>query len=276
MVTDTPEQSLAAFGEKILATVRETNPARVVLDVRLNRGGNHDLRFPFVASLVRAEDADTKLFVLVGRGAFSATQALLDDLDRYTQATFIGEPAASKPNSYGDSYKLALPNSGVTFRTSILWHQIDNGARPWTPIDHAAPPTFADYAAGRDAALETALTLGDVLPLATRLVAVARGELPGHVLPLVQAYLDDPTTRYADRTRALLRSAGALTNAGFAKDGLAVAEAGVAYDAASVDAWATLALLAQKAGDAERAMAAAKETVRLDPNNRNVRGILGT
>ena len=275
MVSDTPEQPLAAFGEKILATVRATNPARVVIDLRLNRGGNHDLRYPFIADLIRAEDDDTALYVLVGRGAFSATQALLDDQDRYTAATFVGEPAASKPNSFGDSYKLQMPNSGLTFRTSLYWHQRDQRAWPWTPVDVAAPPTFADYAAGRDAALETALTMPPLEALGERALAAAREHGAERAVAEAKAWLDDPRHRYANRERTLVRTAWKLAGDGLTAEGVAVAELTVAALPASVDAWTTLALLAKQKGDGERAAEAARRTLALDPENRQVRGIVG-
>ena len=37
---------------------------------------------------------------------------------RATEAVFVGEPTAGKPNSYGDSRRITLPNSGVTVRAS--------------------------------------------------------------------------------------------------------------------------------------------------------------
>lgn len=55
---------------------------------------------------------------------------LADDLEKYTNVTFVGEPTGSKGNAYGDSRKITLLNSGVTVRTSIYywqeWHPLDN------------------------------------------------------------------------------------------------------------------------------------------------------
>jgi hypothetical protein len=176
-----------------------------VLDVRLNRGGNGDLRHALVRELVRAEDEDTRLFVLTWRGAFSATQFILDDLARLTDGVLIGEPASSKPNSYGDSYRDVLPNSGLTVRTSIRWHQIGHtGNRPWTPVDIATPYRFADYAAGRDPALETALNYRPRPTLAELALAAARASGGEGVRRAFQAYHSDPANRYADLQTAVI------------------------------------------------------------------------
>ena len=75
----------------------------LILDLRLNHGGNGNLRTRLVRELIRAEDADTRLFVLTWRGTFSASQFILDDLDRLTDAVFVGEPASSKPSSSAKS-----------------------------------------------------------------------------------------------------------------------------------------------------------------------------
>ena len=45
------------------------------------------------------------------------------DLEKHTNAIFVGEPAGARPNHYGDSRKIRLPNSGLTLRVSTLYWQ---------------------------------------------------------------------------------------------------------------------------------------------------------
>lgn len=274
MVAHDGDQTLAQFGEKILAQARRDNPARIVLDVRLNRGGNHDLRFPFIASLVRAVDEDTKLFVLVGRGSFSATQALIDDLRRYAGAVTVGEPAGSKPNSYGDSYRLPMPCSGLTFRTSIYWHQIDQADRPYTPIDVAAPLAFADYASGRDPALEAALAYAGPALAPEGVVAAARQDGGPGVARLLRARLDDPALRWSDRERTLGQATAALLEAGLDDAALAAAKLNASAFPRGRLALAWLAYAAERAGEAETARDAAQTLLSLDRNQREMRALL--
>ena len=99
MVTDTDKETLGEFGRQILDQARILNPRTIVLDLRLNQGGNGDLRNGLIADLIRTQDADTRLFVLAGRGTFSASEFILEDLDRLTDAVFIGEPASSRPTA---------------------------------------------------------------------------------------------------------------------------------------------------------------------------------
>ncbi len=77
-------------------------------------------------------------------------------LEKYTNATFVGEPSGSKGNAYGDSRKITLPNSGMTVRASIYYWQ------DWHPQDKRdaivpaipAPLTFDAYRDNVDPALE--------------------------------------------------------------------------------------------------------------------------
>ena len=75
---------------------------------------------------------------------------------------FVGEPSASRGNVYGDSKKIVLPNSRLTVRVSSLyWQQSDpRDDREFIEVNVAAPLGFADYAAGRDPALEAAERVG--------------------------------------------------------------------------------------------------------------------
>ena len=272
MITDVDGQSLAQFGKKIREQAETSNPRSVVLDLRLSYGGNHDLRHGFIRELVKAEDEDTRLFVLTWRGSFSATEAFLVDLDRLTGAVFIGEPASSKPNSYGDAYRTALPNSGISIRTSIDFNQLRGQSKdPWTWVDVAAPLRFADYAAGRDPALEAALTYAPVPSLAEKLRGVER---PQEALKLITAHRADPRNRYANLERQVQAAAEQLSRD--KKPDLAVlaAEHNARWYPASADAQLVLGILAERAGKRDLARAAAERAIALDPNSRPGRSLL--
>lgn len=275
MVTGVAGQTLGEFGERIRERAEAANPRAVILDLRLNHGGNHDLRFPFIRALVKAEDADTRLFVLTWRGAFSATEAILVDLDRYTDAVFVGEPAGSKPNSYGDAYRMPLPNSGISVRSSIDWNQLAGQSKdPWTAIDVATPYRFADYAAGRDPALAAALAYAPQPSLSERLLQAAAGGGVEAVRKAVADYRADPAKRYADQEQALLAGAQALSAAKRDDEALLVADLASRQFPASADAFTVLGLLAERAGKVDLARQAGTRTLELDPNNRVVRSLM--
>ena len=273
MVTGIKGQTLAQFAEKIGGHVQTHNPSRVILDLRLNLGGNGYLGRPLVSELIRAEDEDTRLFVLTGRGTFSASQFLLDDLSRLSKAVLVGEPAASKPSSYGDSYRMPMPNSGISVRSSIVWWQEGQNQAPWTWVQVAAPYSFADYRAGRDPALEAALAYTPPPPLVTQLSAAAKAGGSPAVLKALEAWRSDPVNRYADIARTSMIGAELLRHE-HPQEALAAAQMLAREHPLNVDSWVVLAFLAETAKEKGLAIRAGERALQLDPNNRVIRSFL--
>jgi hypothetical protein len=150
-------ESLATFMSRATAAADSAGARAFVLDLRLNGGGNGGLNRGIVRALVRSRYDDTgRLFVITSRRTFSAAQMLIADLEKWSNPSFVGEPSASRGNHFGDSKKLALPNSGVTVRVSSLrWQYWDpRDSRPWIAPQLPAPLTIEAYTAGRDPALE--------------------------------------------------------------------------------------------------------------------------
>ncbi|MEX1246161.1 MAG: tetratricopeptide repeat protein [Thermoanaerobaculia bacterium] len=153
-------ETVADFARRLFAFVAENPVDRFVLDLRLNRGGDGGLNRPLLLGIIKSDKIDRrgKLFTLIGRSTWSAAQMLVNELEEYTQTLFVGEPSGGKVNSYGDSRKITLPNSGITVRVSTLWWQGDErDKRPWMAPDIAADLTFDDYRANNDPALRVAL-----------------------------------------------------------------------------------------------------------------------
>ncbi|HEX9166386.1 MAG TPA: hypothetical protein VF862_10790 [Gemmatimonadales bacterium] len=154
-------EPVAQFAGRLFGFVDSAAADRLVLDLRGNGGGNNYLNQPLVHGLIRATRVNRPggLFIITDRGTFSAAVSLLGDLERNTHALVVGEPAGAPPNSYGDSRRIRLPESGVEVRIStVFWQHSDpRDPRPWIVPDLVAPLRFADWAAGRDPALEAIL-----------------------------------------------------------------------------------------------------------------------
>ena len=156
-VANTPEETLAHFATRLHDEIAAARPEKVAIDLRLNRGGDGTLIVPLIRALIQSERIDHKdrLFVIIGPATFSAAQMLAGSLEKYTNATFVGEPSGSKGNAYGDSRKIALPASGMTVRASIYywqdWHPQDkrDAILPGIP----ASLTFGAYRDNVDPAL---------------------------------------------------------------------------------------------------------------------------
>ncbi len=134
---------------------------RLVLDLRLSAGGDATLTRPLLHVLIRWAPSLTRgrFFVITGRRAFSASMNLLGDLCRNTNAIIVGEPTGGRPNHYGETTRMILPNSGLVLSCSSLFWQTGGprDKREWVAPDIVVPVHFADYRANRDAVLEAIL-----------------------------------------------------------------------------------------------------------------------
>ncbi len=154
-------ETIEEFAERLYRFVDEHVVERVVFDIRGNVGGNGGQNRPLLHGAIRSDKLRQpgSLFAIIDRGTFSAALMFAMDLEQHTPVVFVGETMGAKPNHYGDSRRLRLPNTGLTIRASTRYWQL---SRPTDRRDAVAPMipvpvTSADYAAGNDPALETVL-----------------------------------------------------------------------------------------------------------------------
>ncbi len=277
-VGDGPEETIEAFARRLRAFVDTGAVERVVLDLRLNRGGDGTLNRPLVLSLIRSPklEGSGRLFVLIGRSTFSAAQFLVHALEEYTDAVFVGEPTAGKPNSYGDSRKITLPNSGITVRASVFhWqrtHPLDS--RAWKAPDVAAELTSRDYRSNLDPAMREVLAYEPEPSLAERMgAAFAAGDSAG-ALRLYRAYRADPRRAFADTELELNALGYEMLRKGRHGHALAVFQLNTADHPGSSNAFDSLGEAYMKSGMREEAIRSYRRAVALDPDNQNARQVL--
>ena len=153
---------LLPFVSEMLAAADRRGADRVIIDLRHNFGGDATWMLPFFRAVTRHEKFDRPggLYVLIGRRTFSAAALLVNELEQHTHALFVGEATGARPDTFGDSRKTQLPNSGLTVRIStIFWKNWLAGEYRQAISPHIATPlTFEDYSNGHDPALDAALS----------------------------------------------------------------------------------------------------------------------
>lgn len=179
-VYDTPEETIRQFSERLLAFVEEHPVETLVIDLRNNRGGNQSLALPLLHAVLRSGlDRGGQLFTIVGRTTFSAAMNFSLQMEEHTQTLFVGEPTGSKPNHFGDSRKVQLPNTKLTLRiSSLYWQWSPTDDRPWIAPHIEAPPSRRAELDGRDPAMEAVLEIVSPSEASPRLVGVWKGNLP--------------------------------------------------------------------------------------------------
>jgi Tetratricopeptide repeat len=257
------------FWDSVFASVDHNQAERLVIDVRENTGGNGFLNRHVVQQILRRPriDRPDALVVIIGRRTFSAAQQLVNDLDWWTQATFVGEPTGQRPSQFGDHEPLVLPHSGITVQISTVFHQ---GPDPFDRRAFVAPAVYtpltsADYDAGRDPAWEAIATL-DARESPDRGIeaAVARGDTT-----LARRLLDSAVTDVANRFRPLEQEVNALgyrlLNAHQSDRAIAVFRLNAAQFPASANVWDSLGEALELVGRRDEAMAAYRKALARDP-----------
>ncbi|HKG43551.1 MAG TPA: S41 family peptidase [Gaiellaceae bacterium] len=133
---------------------------RVIVDVRLNPGGDNHTYAPLLRALrARSVNRPGRLVVLIGRSTFSAAENFITDLERRTRVTFVGETSGGSPNLYGDVERVDLASAGLSVNVAGVYWQKSFAADTRVAIEPKVAVTLSSsaYFRGRDPALAAAL-----------------------------------------------------------------------------------------------------------------------
>ena len=157
-VQDKSDQSLKDFTLEIQDQIDQKKPPFLVLDLRHNSGGNGAIRNHMLKLLVKFEATNPggKVFVLMGRGTYSAAQNLLTEISTQTNAILVGEPSSSKPSFVGEAGWFQLPYSGLIGIVASQYHKSSEAEdfREWIAPHIPINLYSKDYFAGNDKALD--------------------------------------------------------------------------------------------------------------------------
>ena len=151
----------AAELRRLERLVRGKAVRRVVVDVRLNGGGDNTTYGPLLQLFgSKSVNRRGKLYLLTGRATFSAAANFAADIDRSTKAIIVGEPTGGGVETYGDTFPQVMPTLGWTVRIATEYHERKNGPNdrrlavdPDVPVELSS----AQYFAGVDPVLARAL-----------------------------------------------------------------------------------------------------------------------
>jgi len=273
-------ETFTAFTDRVFALADANDVETFVLDIRYNHGGNNQLLRPLIHGLIKRDDTINRpghFFTVIGRGTFSAAITCTAWLEQHTNTRFVGEPAGSAPNHFGDAEMITLPSSGIrvwvsewAWQTGLPWD-----SREWFAPMIAAPPTMADYVAGRDPALAAIREVGSLAPLADRVDAAVRYGGADAAREVVIAHRE----RFPDRWGVSVE--GTLNRLGYGLLGSdrvddAVAVLGIATELypSSANAWDSLGEATLAAGDRDGAIAYYEKALEVDSEFENAHRML--
>lgn len=162
---DPNNESLKDFYNRLFTFIDSNRIDKLVYDVRRNGGGNNYNNLQLIKGLMARPKINTKgkFFFVIGRETFSAAQNLTNEIGRYTEAIFVGEPTAENVNFYGDARRVVMPKSGISAYLSHAWWQ---DAPEWENQDATLPHiavdmSFQAYKNNEDPVLEAAIDYKD-------------------------------------------------------------------------------------------------------------------
>ncbi len=151
------DESVQAFGNRLLRAVRENEPEKLVIDMRNNTGGNSTLLDPFIDALAECGHINQhgKIFVIIGRDTFSSALLNVYSLKNKTCAILVGEPTGGKPNCYGEVLRSKLEQSGLLISYSTkYYHLTEDDLMPSLFPDVQKEYSIQDYIGLSDPCME--------------------------------------------------------------------------------------------------------------------------
>jgi hypothetical protein len=165
--------------EKLIGLLQDEiaprRPKFVIVDLRLNLGGDFFNTMTFAQALPKLTPPDGRVFVLVSASTFSAalvTAALLK-ANGGDRVTLVGEPMGDHSSFWSEGRPTRLPHSGISVTAAKwMWDWSEGCQDParcyWADIVFGSKnvslepqlkiaTTFADYSRGHDAVLEAVL-----------------------------------------------------------------------------------------------------------------------
>ncbi|MBX7046422.1 MAG: tetratricopeptide repeat protein [Ignavibacteria bacterium] len=150
-------EKLKDFYDRVFRYIDSNNVEGIIIDLRLNSGGNNGLNKYLINNFIRNDRINQKgkVFTIIGRNTFSAAMNLVSDLENNTQTIFIGEPTGSKPNFVGEINTIDLPNTGLKVSASSMYWQKGNSTdmRKWVFPEIYTPLSFSDFKNNVDPAM---------------------------------------------------------------------------------------------------------------------------
>lgn len=276
-VQNKPEESIADFAKRLFAFVERNAVERFILDMRNNGGGNNNLNKPLLIGILKSKiDERGKLFTIIGRRTFSAAQNLINELDKYTNTLFVGEPTGENVNFYGDPARIELPNSGLVISASTLWWQnMDpRDRRQWTGPHIAAEMTSEDYRAGIDPAMKAIMAYAPKRELSGVMLEALQANNVGLAKKLFWEYKNDPANAYLSQEAAVNALGYRLMEMQRLEQAIEVFKLNVEGYPQSANTYDSLGEAYMNAGNKELAIRNYEKAVSMDSSNTNAINIL--
>lgn len=171
---DADEGPIGPFLADVLARIRSERPSFVVLDMRMNGGGDYTKTYDFATRLPEAAGS-APVYALTSVWTFSAAITTVAALKQAggSRVTIVGTPVGDRLDFWAEGGTFDLPNEFIRVHYAAGRHRYDGSCDdmdqcfwlnrrypvrvPHLRPDIFAPLSFADYRARRDPAIDAVL-----------------------------------------------------------------------------------------------------------------------
>ncbi|NIX65403.1 tetratricopeptide repeat protein [Gaetbulibacter sp. S0825] len=271
-IQDDPSETIPEFYERVFNFIDTNDVEKLIIDVRLNGGGNNYKNKPIITEIIKSEKINKvgNLFVITGRRTFSACQNLVNEMSNYTNAIFVGEPTGENINFYGDNRTVELPNSKIPVFLSFAWWQ---DKPQWENADWLAPHiavdmSFEEYKTNKDPVLQTALDFADNNFVVNPMQYLTDLFMKGDVEKLkseAARMVKDSTYQFFDFEGEFNKAGYNVLGSGQIQEAIFIFQMVTDLFPNSANAWDSLAEAYLKAGDKTKALAYYNKAIKLDP-----------
>lgn len=271
-IQDDPSEDIPTFYNRVFDFIENNDVERLIIDVRLNGGGNNYKNKPIITGIIESKvNEQGKLFVILGRRTFSACQNLVNEMSNYTNAIFVGEPTSENINFYGDNQEVVLPNSKMSAFLSFAWWQ---DKPQWENDDWLAPHaavdmSFDDYKSNRDPVLDMALNFKGEEFVSNPMLYFTDLFTQGKIEQLktdAARMVKDPMYKFFDFEGQFNNAGYRLLGGNQVQEAIFVFQLIAQLYPDSANAWDSLAEGYMTAGDKDKAREYYNKAISLDPN----------
>lgn len=148
--------SFKEFEKKAFHTLKSESVQKIIFDLRYNGGGSSLQGTMFIKKLAKflKRNPKIKTYVVLGRETFSSAILNAMDFKRLTNAVFVGEETAGKPNHFGEIKGFQLPTSNLSVIYSTKYFKMTDEDVNTIAPDVKIELTFSDFKKGIDPVYE--------------------------------------------------------------------------------------------------------------------------
>lgn len=148
--------SFKEFTKKALEVLKNKPVSKIIFDLRYNAGGSSAQGTKFIEqlSIFLDEHPQIRTYVVLGRQTFSSALLNAMDFKKMTNAIFVGEETAGKPNHFGEVKGFQLPSSGLHVNYSTKYFKTSEEDVNSLMPDVVLEESFSDFAKGIDPVYE--------------------------------------------------------------------------------------------------------------------------